>query len=435
MSTPFDGYSNTPYWLSDERIKLKSYTSHESEIPTHCDVAIVGGGLTGMSAALTLARAGRKVCVFEATELGQGASCRNGGLLGPSFNKLGLDGLTKQYGTERSIEVVKESLSGLEWLVDFIKREKIDCELDMCGRFRGISHPRHLKYLKDQISELNDVVNFPATLVSKEQQREEIGSDYYHGGIIYPLDGSLQPALFFQGIMEKATEAGAQVFENARVLNIEKKSSKFEVSFKNKKVIADQVIIATNGYSGSEFSKFRRRVIPIRSSIIATEELPKEVMSELFPKIRSHGGTERIVSYFRMSPDHKRILFGSRAFGKGDRPDLYSKFLHDFLVNIFPQLKQTKIDYAWSGFVAYTFDHIPHIGVMDGLHYAMGYCGSGVVRATYFGNKIALKLLADTDGQTAFDDLPFKSRFLYTGQPWFLPAIIRWHALLDRKGW
>ena len=427
-------YSTTPYWLSDPQINLAAFTCDKNEISDNNDIVIVGGGFTGISAAITLARAGRQVIVLDAAPLGFGASCRNGGLMGPSFGKLGIDALNSLYGEAKTNEIIKESIEGFRWILDFIKSENINCHLKVAGRFRGAAHPDHFNNLKKQVEDLSSVIDFPATLISKENQGKEIGSDRYHGGVIYHDDAMLQPALLYQGLLKIATEAGVKIFENVNVNQIVNKTPNFDVMLENRTITASEVIIATNGYTGSQFGKFRRRVLPIRSAMIATEELSEDLIRSLSPNLRSHGGTERVVTYFRPSPDGKRLLFGGRASGRNDHPEQYAKFLRNIMIGVLPQLADVKIDYAWSGVVAYTFDHIPHIGKMDGLHYAMGYCGSGVVRANYFGRKIALKLLNDSEGKTAFDDFPFKTRLFYTGRPWFLPLILRWHALADKFG-
>ncbi|MDX1737572.1 MAG: FAD-binding oxidoreductase, partial [Alphaproteobacteria bacterium] len=356
------------------------------------------------------------------------------GLLGPSFNKLGIDGLTAAYGKDTAMAIIRESLEGYTWLKDFIAREEIDCDLKISGRFRGISHPKHMDYLKKQVDDLNDVIHFPAEFISKAEQHSEIGSDYYHGGIIYHLDGSLQPALYTKGLLSKVVDAGGLYFEHSKVNHVQRHNQHFQIQIGEKKIKAQDVLIATNGYSGKEFNGFRRRIMPIRSAIIATEELPAKLIQSLSPKNRSHGGTERIVSYYRLSPDGRRLVFGSRAPGGTDNPQKFGRFLYDFMLRIFPQLEGTKIDYAWSGLVAYSFDHVPHLGVMNHMHFAMGYCGSGVVRASYFGHKIANQLMGQQDGKTPYDNLPFKGPALYTGRPWFLAPIIQWHAFLDRHG-
>jgi glycine/D-amino acid oxidase-like deaminating enzyme len=428
-------YTNMPFWLADTSLASKIHTNARFEIPQKVDAVIVGGGFTGISAAITLARAGLKVVLLEAGHLGEGASCRNGGLLGPSFSKLGVDGLERQYGRDNVHETIRESLVAFNWLVDFIKEEGIDCDLSLCGRFRGASHPSHYAGLIEQAEELAKVVDFPAIAVSRQDQFEEVGSNAYHGGVIYPTDGTLQPAKLHRGLCQIAQQAGVLMLEHTKVRDVSKQGASYKVQYDGGVIDADQVIIATNGYTGGEFDKFKRRIIPIRSAMIATEELPESVIRSVSPKLRAHGGTERLVAYYRPSPDGKRILFGGRAFGRGDQPQLYSKYLQDFMIRTFPQLEEAKIDYAWSGYVAYTFDHVPHIGKMDDMHYAMGYCGSGVGRANYFGRKIAQQVLNQVEGKTSFDGFPFKTRPLYTGTPWFLPMIMKWHDFADRRGW
>jgi glycine/D-amino acid oxidase-like deaminating enzyme len=219
------------------------------------------------------------------------------------------------------------------------------------------------------------------------------------------------------------------------VTSIQREAKSFEVEVAGRRVIADQVLIATNGYSGPELPFFRRRVVPIRSAIIATEPLSDDVAKGLSPKGRGFGESSRLVLYYRPSPDGKRMVFGGRAFDLADRPDRYVPDLRRLMVRIFPQLSDAAITHAWSGTVAYTFDHAPHLGCHDGLHYVMGYCGSGVGRASYFGRKIALQMLGKGEGKTALDALAFPTKPLYRGTPWFLPIILRWHSLADRLGY
>lgn len=428
-------YTNAPYWLADPGLTPAISPFKRFDLPSSVDVAIVGGGYTGLSAAITLIRAGMKVAVFEAGELGSGASTRTGGMLGPSFSKLGVNGMERQYGRDQVHATIKESLVAFDWLVNFIREENIACDLSICGRFRGASHPDHYAGLVEQAEELAKIVDFPAIEVRRENQHDEVGSDAYYGGLIYPTDGAVHPAKLFRGLCQIANREGAMLFEHCPVQNVEKQNGKFDVSFAGGKVTADHVIIATNGYTNGPFGKFRRRLIPIRSAMIATEQLPAEIIHSVSPKLRCHGGTERLVAYYRPSPDGTRILFGGRAFGQGDQPKQYVPYLKGFMTRLFPQLAPAKIDYAWSGMIAYTFDHVPHIGILDGMHYAMGYCGSGVGRSNYFGRKIAQKVLGLAEGNTTFDNYPFKSRPFYTGTPWFLPAIMKWHEFADRRGW
>ena len=215
---------------------------------------------------------------------------------------------------------------------------------------------------------------------------------------------------------------------------ISREGGGFALKVAGKVLSAQKVLLTTNGYTGAAFPYFRRRVIPLRSAIIATEPLGRALIRELSPRNRGFGETSRLVLYYRPTPDGERMVFGGRALDLADRPERYVPDLFRLLTRIFPQLEGKAVTHAWSGTVAYTFDHAPHIGEAEGIFFAMGYCGSGVGRATYFGRKVALKMLGHAGGRTSLDDLAFDSRPLYGGTPWFLPVLLRWHALMDRFG-
>jgi glycine/D-amino acid oxidase-like deaminating enzyme len=155
-------------------------------------------------------------------------------------------------------------------------------------------------------------------------------------------------------------------------------------------------------------------------------------MDELFPTDRIASDTCRVVYYYRASPDRTRVLFGGRVSADETNPDVSGPELHKQMCRIFPQLQQSLITHSWAGTVGYTFDTMAHTGKQDGQHYAMGYCGSGVSMASYLGMRAGLKIIGDDAGRTAFDNLPFPSRPLYTGKPWFLPPIVSWYRWRDK---
>jgi glycine/D-amino acid oxidase-like deaminating enzyme len=421
-----------PYWWEAAPRPAEA----PAAIPRDADVAIVGSGYTGLSAALTLARAGRKVVVFEADAPGYGASSRNGGMVGPALSLGSATALSEKYGRDKAAGVLQEGLNALDYLVDLVEREKIDCQLQMVGRFRGALRPQQYDAMARETDALKRFVNYQADMVPRAAQHDHIGSDFYHGGLVIHRDGGLHPGLYHLGLLERARQAGAVVLAKTPVTGLVRERQRVVVTTPRGEVSAGAALVATNGYTGRATGQFRRRVIPVRSAIVATEPLPKEQMDRLMPARRMLVENRRITCYYRPSPDHTRILFGGRALHQGstDAERANARDLHRRMVEIFPELAATKITHYWSGYVAFTFDLRPHLGALDGIHYAMGYCGSGVTRATYFGHRIAQQIMGQAEGRTAYDGLPFETRPLYDGNPWFLPAVLSWYRLADRLG-
>lgn len=434
-SSMSDGVLNQPYWWGDAALPEAQIAKAPDALPDRVETLIVGAGYSGLSAALTLARAGRDVTVIDGEMIGYGCSSRNGGQIGPSFHKLGLAGLTSAFGEAKANEILRESMESLTYLKTLIATENIECDIKpSAGRFKGIRSVREYDEIARSNEGLSKAVGFEFEMVPQAQQSKFIGSDYYSGGAHYPDDGHLQPAKYVLGLAQKAVEAGAKIYAPARATGVIRDGDRFTVQVGDRTISARQVLIATNGYSGPELPFFHRRIMPMRSAIIATEQMSPERISEAFPTGGCAVDGSRLVLYYRPSPDGTRVVFGGRAFDLDDRPEKYGPDLKRLMTRVFPQLADVGISHAWSGTVAYTFDYAPHLGCHDGLHYVMGYCGSGVGRATYFGHKAALQMLEDPAGKTSLDGLTFPTRPFYTGKPWFLPAVLRWHSLMDRMG-
>ena len=431
MADVFEGMKNTPFWWE----AAPRAEEDSPELPGEVDVLIVGGGFSGLCAARVLAQAGKTVLVCEARYTGYGASTRNGGMLGPSFHKLSVKGLTARYGIDRTHAILKQSIGFVDFVKELTEAESIDCDFHRSGRFRCASRPAHYEQMARELEHLRETTGIDAEMIPASRVREEIGSDRFHGGVRYHVDGGLHPAKYHDGLVRVAGAAGAIFAPQTEVTNIQSSANGFRVSTLRGDVNAGQIAICSNGYTSNVTPWFRRRLLPIRSAMIATEPLASEVMQRLMPTRRMYGDSRRVMAYYRPSPDGQRILFGGRAAGPGDRPGKNARDLRHMLLDVFPELDRTRITHSWSGLVAYTFDHVPHLGEQDGLFYAMGYCGSGVARSSFFGTKLGHKMLGnEEEGRTAFDDLSFETRPLYTGNPWFLPALVRWHRMVDRLG-
>jgi glycine/D-amino acid oxidase-like deaminating enzyme len=416
-----------PYWHDGVDLGVRNPTA---VLPTTTDVAIIGGGYTGLSAAAITAAAGRATLVLEAATLGAGCSGLNGGQastsLKPSFARL-----RSRFGNEWALAVHREGIQALQELRELVERGGLNCDWQPVGRFLGAHSPKHFERLRRVSDVQRSQLGIPSEVVERRDQLREIASDIYHGGLVYPHHAAVHPAKLLRELCRLALQSGADYSENSRVTSVQRDGQSFLVQTSRGIVAARNVIIATNGYTGPFSPWHRRRVIPIASQIVATEALPPGLVKQLLPTGRVISDTRRVVVYYRASPDTTRILFGGRSTLTDSPAATYAPHLIGWLRRIFPQLDTARISHAWSGTVAYTFDELPHLGENNGVHYCMGYCGSGVTLSTYFGRKIGLQVLGKPAGATALDGIPFQTRPLYSGYPWFLAPSILTYRILD----
>ena len=418
-----------PYWWED----APPPTYGEAAFPVRADVAVIGSGYTGLHAALQTARAGRDTVVLDAEAAGFGCSSRNGGQVSIGYRPTHAE-LQRAHGPDLGARIQREGFEAFAYLDDFIEGEEVDCAWRRVGRFHGAHLPSSYEALAREIENEPKDLRVEAHMVPRAEQREEIGSDHYHGGVVYPQHASLHPGLYHLGLLARVEAAGARVLSHCRVESMEREGGEFVLHTARGTLRARDVVVATNGYSGPLSPWHRRRVIPIGSYVIATEPIGANLMQVLSPKDRVVSDSRRVVFYYRASPDRKRILFGGRVALQETDPTRSAPRLHAVMRRVFPELSETRISHSWVGFVAYTFDSLPHIGVQDGVHYAMGYCGSGLSLSSYCGMRIGQKVLGRKEGDTALDNLPFKTRPLYRGDPWFLGPAVFYHKIRDRLG-
>lgn len=417
-----------PYWWeAAPRPRLAVET-----LPDHVDVAIIGSGYTGLSAALTLTRAGRDVLVLEAGDPGTGASTRNAGFVGRTL-KHSFPEIIAAMGEARATAIYREMRAIFDFIVDLIRREQIDCHLDRCGRFIAARSPKHYEELvriwEMRQRKLGD--SFEA--VPRAEQHREVASDLYHGGVVIPDHHSIHPALYHQGLLARVIEAGARVAAETPVLAVAPDAGGFSLLTARGRILAGEVLVATNGYTGRATPELRRRIVPFHGFMVATELLRPGLLQRVLPNRRIFHDSFNNLIYMRPAPDGERLLFGGLT-GPPVR-DLADKAarLRAAMQRILPDMRDVALSHVWTGQCAATFDLYPHVGRMAGLHYAAGYCFGGVTMGTWLGHKSALRILGRPEAKSVFDELDFPTRFYHRGNPWFLPLATRFFDWQDRR--
>jgi len=274
-------FKPTPYWW-------EAYTPTSGElveVPRTARVAIVGGGYAGLSAALELAKLGVEAVVFERGALGEGASTRNGGSVSGGVNiGKSFSGRAAEVAPERAQHLLSDAADAFSLIERLIEDEKIACFWQKNGRFVGAWTPKHFAYQQQRLAGLNNDAQSGAFMVSRERQREEIASDYYYGGMVVERSASLHPALYYKGLLDACRRRGIAVCADAAVEDITRSGAGRRVATSRGATEAADVVIATNGYTGTLTPSLRRRIVPIASHIIATEELPEDLARSLIPR-------------------------------------------------------------------------------------------------------------------------------------------------------
>jgi glycine/D-amino acid oxidase-like deaminating enzyme len=419
----------TPYWLDTAP---PGPDRSRTEIGGQVDVAVVGAGLTGLSAALHLARKGAKVEVFERERVAWGASGRNGGMATTGMS-IGFRDAIARYGFPSARAYFLAYNDAIDTLEKLVGEEGIDCNFARTGKMNLAAKPAHFDGLRKTHEVLAERLGYETFLVPKGQLRSEIGSDHYHGAMVDPKGAGLHVGKFTRGLAESAARLGATIHEQAGVEQVRRLGgTKHELVTSRGTVQADQVLVATSGYTDRPFRWLQVRIAPVGSFIIVTEPLGKEMCDQLLPTRRMASDSKNLLYYFRITPDH-RLLFGGRARFAMSNPNSNEKsgrILHKAMTSVFPQLADARVDYCWGGQVDMSLDRMVHAGEKDGLFYSVGYSGHGVQMATYMGKQM-VEFMNGTLDANPWRDLPFKRIPGHFGPPWFLPFAGNYYKVKD----
>ena len=423
------------YWTAS----VPAFVPRAAQIPSQCDVAIVGGGFTGLSAVLALARRGASVVVFEAGErVAAEASGRNGGHVN---NGLAVDyaDVAAKVGVERARAWYRAYDEAVDAVERIVRDEAIECDFVRRGKLKLATKPAQMDGLARSAERLVcDGVDSDVEIVDLARVRAEIDSERFAGGLLYKRSAQMHMGRFANGLAQAAQQHGAQIHTRTCVQRLERlgRGQAHRVQTSRGTLRARQVLLANGAARHGSYASFgwlRRRIVPIGSFIVVTEPLGAERATALLRERRTYVTVANIHHYFRLTHDH-RLVFGGRArFGVSNPvSDARSgDILRAGMVEIFPSLAGVGIDYCWGGLVDMTQDRLPHAGERDGLFYSTGYSGHGTQMSVLMGERMAGVMAGDASAN------PWLGRTWpaipgHLGPPWFLPAVGLYYRLKDR---
>ncbi len=418
----------TPLWTEQFPKPNNLVTSDNPSSDT--DIAIIGSGYTGLCAARILRKNGASVTVFERNTIGWGASSRNGGMATPGL-KQGIQKIYKMYGSKLAHEFWKASVDAIDLIEEIVDEHSIDCDWQRNGHASLATKPSHAPRLKQYGSWLEKKFGHVQNYIPKNQIRDEIGSDAYHGALTDEISGGLHASKYVYGLATTVSNLGVQLCEHTDVLDIEKNDSNyFRLITSAGDVRAKKVIVATNGYTDRLVPGLKPLIFPVGSYIVVTEPLSEDLQKIISPKKRMYYDSKWFLNYFRLTPDG-RMLWGGRNDLSTDLDlDDSAKRLTRELYSILPDLRDIPITHTWTGKLGITFDLMPHIGEKNGIYYAFGYGGHGLSIATYLGTEIGL-LLSGKKDRSPFMEISHQTMFFYRNRPWFIPFAARYFRFLD----
>jgi glycine/D-amino acid oxidase-like deaminating enzyme len=333
------------------------------------------------------------------------------------------------------------SLESIDFVEKLVLEENIACDFARCGHLEVACKPKHFDDFRRSADETARHFNHRQRLIPRDQLQSEIGSAIYHGGLVDESSAGVNPARLVAGLASAAERAGAAIFEHSPVEEIQREGARsWKIATQRGTLRAQNVFVATSGYTSRVTPTLQKKIIPIGSYIIVTEVLPEKLAAELSPRNRMIFDSKNYLYYYRLTPD-RRMLFGGRAafFPETSSTIRHSaEILRRGMLTVYKQLRDAKIEYVWGGTLDFAFDIMPHAGQLDGLHFSLGYAGHGVAMSTYLGDKIAHSILHGREGNSGgnenpFAQIPFPSAplGLYNGRPWFLPVAGVWYKILD----
>jgi gamma-glutamylputrescine oxidase len=395
------------------------------------DVCVVGGGLTGLSAALNLAERGYKVVLLEANRIAWGASGRNGGQINTGLRKSPQE-LIARFGKERGKALFDFSEEARSIVLERIAQHGIACDFRP-GNMLLASSPKDLGWMQEEVACLEAEMHYKkAVYLDKDALRAEIASDIYFGGVKDAGGGHMHPLNYALGLAAAAAAAGVQIFEHSAATKVAESGAGVTVETAGGRVTADYAVLGCNAYLGDLAPAIAGKIMPIANFVIATAPLPERQAKALIPSGACACDTKFVVSYYRVTADN-RLLFGGGERYNTQEPADIADFVRPYMLRVFPQLAGVPIEYGWGGMLAITMSRLPHIGRQGRVFYAHGYSGQGLAVTGLAG-----KLIAEALSGTAerFDVMAALSHQTFPGgtllrHPLLVLAML-WYVLRDK---
>ncbi len=394
------------------------------------DVLIVGAGFTGLSAALHLAEAGTKVCVLEAHEPGWGASGRNGGQVNPTL-KHDPDELVRLYGAARAEPLIDAVSRSADLVFELIERHGIDCQPVRKGWLQVAYSPKHIAAMHARAEQWARR-GVATQMLDRADVAARLGTEAFAGGWLDGRAGGIQPLAYTRGLVRAAQAAGASVHGGSAVTSLERRGSQWHAATASgASVVADQVLIATNGYTGGLWPGLSRTVLAANSFIVATAPLQGAAAHAILPGGETASTSQRLLLYFRKDAQGRLLMGGRGHFADPAGPADFAH-LERSLELLFPQLGPLQYEYRWAGRIAVTRDFMPHVHTpAPGLTIALGYNGRGIALATSMGRHVAARLL-QPGADFPYPGTPLQPIPLHGLQRFYIAAGVAWYSLLDR---
>jgi len=395
------------------------------------EVCVIGGGFTGLSAALHLAEAGAEVVLLEAAEPGWGASGRNGGQVIPGL-KLDPEEIVARYGPERGERLAQLVGRNPDFVFELIKKHGMDCLAEQCGWIQAAHGTAALRQVEARVEQWSDR-GADVTTLSQESVTRLTGAKGYAGGLLDKRGGKLQPLSYARGLARAALKAGAAIHGGSPAVSLSQSPLGWVVATHGGQVMAKQVLLCTNGYTDGLWPGLAQSIVPIYSYQAATKPLSDNLRRTILAQGQTCADTRRLIAYFRLEPDGRLIMGGRGRMRETSNPRHYRTIMAS-LSELFPQVGEPQWDYFWGGRVALTTDHVPHLHEpAPGLLAGLGYNGRGVAMASVMGKVLADRAQGMPPEELPFPTEPVKPLPLHALRRPVIAVAVAWKRFLDTR--